>query len=121
MQLKKVALTALTIFGAVSGFVVDYYSEGGCTGEFLGNVNVWDSTCTNNVEPYRSVRVLALGSNLQHAHFYYNYPFGCGLAWDGYWADGQSPEFQVGLCINMHEKGTTGKFEQGSSFGSWLY
>ncbi|OJJ59114.1 hypothetical protein ASPSYDRAFT_999363 [Aspergillus sydowii CBS 593.65] len=98
-SILTLALTALAIPGSTA-FVVDSYESDDCSGPVKDEgVNVYDNTCADWPGWYQSVRVRALSYGpRQHAYFCH---LDCGPECRSWWANGDSPEFQVGKCIGL--------------------
>ncbi|PVI00755.1 hypothetical protein DM02DRAFT_728340 [Periconia macrospinosa] len=87
-----------------SGYVVQVFTEGGCTGASQ-EFNVWDNTChtTGQTVGFRSLRVKAYGAGRQRAGFFQS-ATGCNAlagTWIDYWADGGSDVFKKDRCIDI--------------------
>lgn len=103
MHIQQTCLILLSLLSlTASAYVVSTWKEEECFG-YSECINVWDNTCHIPHNPFRSVRVIAYGGNLQAAMFYRKKtcdqgdPTGRG----NYWADGGDREFLVGECVTF--------------------
>lgn len=81
------------------------FPDNNCAGNGQ-EVNVWDNTCAEWPNNFRSVRVLGYGGRAQRLNFE------TGVCWSGggpsYWADGGGNDgWTVGNCLNMGVTCTT--------------
>jgi hypothetical protein len=68
MRFYTFPLAALALATGTSAFVVDAYTGVECTGD-VQSVNIWDNTCGNWMNTYRSFRLQHYGGKGQKAHF----------------------------------------------------
>lgn len=103
-SLSKLVVTSLALASAASGYVVEYYASSDCTGSGTER-NVYDNTCTEVLTGFNSVKVGALSwGPRQHAHICTGTSIGCAGTCLSWWANGNSPQFQVGSCIDLGDE-----------------
>ncbi|KAF1975803.1 hypothetical protein BU23DRAFT_579021 [Bimuria novae-zelandiae CBS 107.79] len=82
-------------------FVMDTYTDSNCN-DYGQNVNVWDNTCADWPNAFKSFKITTWGGNHQHGWWFA--PDNCGSLpgsiKNGY-VDSTTFDFKIGECVSL--------------------